>query len=51
MPLIQGKSKQTFEKNVGRELKAGKPMKQAVAVAFAVQRKALSKKTTVHRSK
>ena len=39
MPLIQGKSKKSFGKNVGKEMEAGKPQKQALAIAFSVQRK------------
>lgn len=35
MPLIKSTSKQAFGKNIGAELRAGKPMKQAVAIAYA----------------
>jgi hypothetical protein len=40
MPLKQSKSKKAFEHNVRAEIKAGKPRKQAVAIAYSVQRKA-----------
>lgn len=40
MPLIKSKSKEAFKKNVKAEMKAGKPPKQAVAIAYSVQRKA-----------
>lgn len=40
MPLTKGKSKKAFSKNVKTEMKAGKPQKQAVAIAYAVARKA-----------
>ena len=40
MPLIKSASKKAFGKNIGAELKSGKPQKQAVAIAFSVKRKA-----------
>jgi len=39
MPLTKSKSKKAFGKNVAAELKAGKPLKQAQAIAFSVKRK------------
>jgi hypothetical protein len=39
MPLIKGKAAKTkagFSKNVATEIKAGKPQKQAVAIAYNV---------------
>lgn len=44
MPLIKSKSKEAFKKNVKAEMKAGKPKKQALAIAYSVQRKAGKKK-------
>lgn len=44
MPLKQSTSKKAFRENVKAEMKAGKPPKQAVAIAYSVQRKAKSKK-------
>lgn len=38
MPLNQGKSEQAFEQNVKTEVAAGKLEKQAVAIAYSVQR-------------
>ena len=38
MPLKSGISKKTFEKNIKTEVKAGKPDKQAVAIAYAMKR-------------
>ena len=35
MPLKSGKSKKTIEKNIKTEIKAGKPIKQAVAIAYS----------------
>ena len=40
MPLIHGKSKKALGKNISAEMHAGKPQKQALAIAFSVQRKA-----------
>lgn len=39
MPLKKGKSKAAFSANVKTEMKAGRPQKQAVAIAYATQRK------------
>lgn len=44
MPLVKSASKQAFSKNVSKEMKAGRPQKQAVAIAYSVQRKAQGKK-------
>jgi hypothetical protein len=38
MPLIKSKSKEAFGKNVSAEIRAGKPQKQAVAIAYSVKR-------------
>ena len=40
MPLIKSKSKQAFQKNISTEVAAGKPVKQAVAIAYDVAGKA-----------
>lgn len=44
MPLIKGKSEKAFKENIRTEVKAGKPVKQAVAIAYDVQRRAHGKK-------
>lgn len=36
-------SKKAFEKNIANEVKSGKPVKQAVAIAYSVQREAKKK--------
>ena len=43
MPLIKSKSKEAFKKNVATEVKAGKPVKQAVAIGYAVKKEATKK--------
>jgi len=44
MPVIHGKSKRSFEKNIKAEMQAGKPQDQALAIAYSVKRKAARKK-------
>lgn len=39
MPLIQGKSKKSLEKNIKTEIEAGRDPKQAVAIAYSVKRR------------
>jgi len=43
MPLSEGKSKKSFEKNIKTEIKHGKDPKQAVAIAYAVKRRNMAK--------
>lgn len=43
MPLKKGYSKASIGKNIGAEIKAGKPKAQAVAIALDVARKAAAK--------
>jgi hypothetical protein len=40
MPLKKSTSKEAFRSNVRAEVKAGKPVKQAVAIAYATKRAA-----------
>ena len=40
MPLVKTKSAKAFQENIKREIAAGKPQKQAVAIAYDVQRRA-----------
>lgn len=47
MPLVKGKkarTKEGFSKNVSTEVKAGKPQKQAVAIAYSEARRSKKKK-------
>lgn len=40
MPLKKSPGKKAFESNIRTEVKHGKPVKQAVAIAYSVQREA-----------
>ena len=44
MPLVKSKTPEAFRKNIKAEVKSGKPVKQAVAIAYAVKREAEKKK-------
>jgi len=44
MPLKKAKSEKAFKENIKTEVKAGKPVKQAVAIAYSVKREAEKKK-------
>lgn len=44
MPLIKSTSKKAFNKNVSTEVKVGKPVKQAVAIAYSEKREAAKKR-------
>ena len=40
MPLVKSASKNAFRANVKAEINSGKPVKQAVAIAYSVKREA-----------
>ena len=40
MPLVKSSSPKAFRENVKAEIKANKPVKQAVAIAYSVKREA-----------
>jgi hypothetical protein len=43
MPLVKSASKNAFRKNIKAEVAAGKPVKQAVAIAYSTKREAAKK--------
>jgi len=45
MPLKKSASKEAFRQNIKAEVKSGKPVKQAVAIAYSVKRDASKGKT------
>jgi len=44
MPLKKGKSRKAMSANIRTEMRAGKPQKQAVAIAYSVARKSKGRK-------
>lgn len=40
MPLTKSKTPKAFKENIRKEVAAGKPVKQAVAIAYSVKREA-----------
>jgi hypothetical protein len=49
MPLVKGSSKKAISENIRREMHAGKPQKQAIAIAYSVAGK--SNKHPTHKRK
>jgi len=43
MPLKKGTSKKAFQENIKTEIRAGKPPKQAVAIAYSEKRESKKK--------
>lgn len=45
MPLVKSPSKKACNENIRREIESGKPVKQAVAIGYSVQRQAKKKRS------
>ena len=50
MPLIKSKSPKAFQKNISTEVAAGRPVKQAVAIAYSVAGKEKRKGERISKS-
>lgn len=48
MPLKKGWSRRTIVENIRTEVRAGKPQKQAVAIALSEARRSLTRKLGLH---
>jgi hypothetical protein len=44
MPLKRGSSQKVISRNIRTEIKAGRPRKQAIAIAYSVARKSKSRR-------
>lgn len=51
MPLKHSASDKAFTQNLKTELGAGKPQKQAVAIAYSIQKEALKKQHAAKKKK
>ena len=51
MPLIKSTSMKAFKENIRKEVAAGKPQKQAVAIAYSEKRAAGKTKTRKSKGK
>jgi hypothetical protein len=49
MPLMRSVTDKAFKSNIRREVHAGKPVRQAVAIAYSEKRKAAARKAATSR--
>lgn len=50
MPLIKGKCKKAISENIRTEMHAGKPQKQAIAIAMETARRSSGNKYSIRES-
>ena len=50
MPLIKGYSQKSISKNISKEIRSGRPPKQAIAIAMNIARKAAEKAGKPHKA-
>lgn len=51
MPLKSGKSKKTIGENIATEMRAGRPQKQAIAIAYSKAGMSRAKKSITRNTK
>lgn len=50
MPTVKGYSRKAISTNIRKEIRAGRPQKQAVAIALSIARRARARRKAASRS-